>query len=332
LNNLRNALTYSADLSGRRKLRSYVKAGLFIAVALVAILAIVLGQRFQTMQAMAAVATIRYDISPTPSQEPAPTPEVCLSDPGEWQFVGSGIPGDSLERIEPACVYAGLGRAIAWVLAIREGYSRAEAARALGFAQPPAQTEMSDIKVIDPGGNPYVASLVAVPLTADYSEWRIDGKGLPAVDYFPQGCFRGVDARIDMAENGVRIWNGNYPVICYIVEEDAATHDIMSLGKHVFSVSSAPTRSYLYFGYDAGVKQWVWLGIDANLHYSGDVAGMPGDHKSYSGQYGGSVWNAQWLFRTYGLKMKAPPDHWQSAHDPAEMQAILDSINSLNTP
>ena len=332
MNKLRDFLTYSAELSGRRKLRIYVKAALFIIVALLIALAIVLGQQYLTMQDMAAVATIRYETSPTPPREPVPTSEACPSDPGGWQFVASGIPGDNLERIEPACVYDGLGRTIAWVLAIREGYSRAEASQALEFTLPPAQTKMSDIKVIDPIGSPLVASLVMVPLTAGYSEWYIDGKDLPAVYYFSQGCFRGIDTQIDVTGNKAQIWNGNYPVICYIIEDNAATHTIMSLGGHVFSASSSPTRSYLYFGYDPETKQWDWLGIDENLHSSTDVATMSSDHKNNSGQYGGSVWSAQWLSQTYGLAMKALPDGWKTGNDQAEFQAILNSINSSNAP
>jgi len=332
LNKLRDFLTYSAELSGQRKLRTYVKAALFIAVALLVALVVVLGQQYQTMQDMAAVATIRYETSPTSTQGSAPTPEACPSDPGGWQFVDSGILGDSLERIEPACVYDGLGRTIAWVLAIREGYSRDEAVQALGFTQPPAQANMSAIKVINPVGSPLVASLVMVPLTADYSEWLIDGKGLPAMYYFPQGCFRGIDTRIDVAGSKAQIWNGSYPVICYIIDDNVATYTIMSLGGHVFSASSSPTRSYLYFGYDTETKQWDWLGIDENLHSSTDVAAMSSDHMNYSGQYGGSVWSSQWLSQTYGLAMKALPDSWQTANDRTELEAILNSINLSNAP
>ena len=332
MNKLREVLTYSADLSGRRRLRTYVRAALFIAVALLVILAFALGQKNETQRAMAAVATIHYETLPTQPQGPSPTPETCPSDPGGWQFVGSGIPGDQLERMEPACVYAGLGRTIAWVLAIREGYNRAEAAQAMGFVQLPAQTRMSTIQVIDPVGNPWVASLVMAPLTGGYSEWHIDGEGRPAEEYIPQGCFRGMDMRSGAAGENTQIRNGSYPVICYIIQADAATHTILSLNGHVFSVSSSPTCSLLYFGYSTGTKQWDWLGIDVKFPYANDVAGKMGDPNNYSGQYGGSVWNAGWLLQTYGLAMKALPDHWQTAHDQVEMKAILDSINSFNAP
>ena len=256
------------------------------------------------------------------------TPETCPSDPGEWQFVGSGIPGDSLERIEPACVYDNLDRTVAWILAIREGYSRDDATQVLGFSQPPVQMNMSTIKVIDPAGNPLIASLVMVPLTAGYSEWYIDSNDAPAVDYIPEGCF----SDIDMVGNEARTWNGSYPIICYIVEDNMATHTVMSLGGHVFSTSLSPTRSYLYFGYDPEMKQWDWLGIDKALHSSTDVATMTNEQNNYSGQYGGSVWSAQWLSQTYNLTMKTLPDGWQTANDPEEFQAIFNSINSLNTP
>ena len=186
---LRDVLTYSAELSGRRKLRSYIKVALFIAAVLLLALPIILGRQYKTMHEMAAVATIHYETSPTPPQGPTPTPEACPSDPAGWQFVSSGISGDNLERIEPACIYDGLGRAIAWVLAIREGYSRAEATQMLGFTKPPAQTKMSNIKVVNPVGSPIETSLVMVPLTAGYSEWFINGNDMPVEYYFPQGCF-----------------------------------------------------------------------------------------------------------------------------------------------
>jgi len=332
VNMLRDVLTYSAELSGRRKLRGYVRAALIIAAVLLLALAIVLEKQYKNTHDMAAVATILYETSPTPPQGPTPTPETCPSDPAGWQFVSSGISGDNLERIKPACVYDGLGRAIAWVLAIREGYSRAEATHALGFAQAPAQTKMSDIKVVDPIGNPLVASLVMVPLTATYSEWFVNEEELPAMYYFPQGCFRGIDTHVDVAGNEVQTWNGSYPVICYIIEDNTATQTIMSLGGHVFSASSKPTRSYLYFGYDTETKQWDWLGIDQNLHSSTEVATSSSDDKNYSGQYGGSIWSAQWLSQTYGLAMKALPDSWRTANDRVELQAILNSINSSNAP
>ena len=332
LNKLRDILTYSAELNGQRKLRTYAKAALFIAAALLLALAMVLGKQYKNMHDMAAIATIHYETLPTSTQRPTQTHEACPSNLAGWQFVDSGIRGDNLERIEPACVYDGLGRTIAWVLAIREGYSREEAAQALGFTQPPAQANMSAIKVINPVGSPLVASLVMVPLTANYSEWSIDEKDLPAVYYFPQGCFRGIDTRIDTVGNEVQIWNGSYPVICYIIEDNTATQTIMILGGHVFSASSNPTRSYLYFGYDTETKQWDWLGIDEDLHPSTEVATMTGDYKNYSGQYGGYVWSAQWLSQTYGLAMKALPDSWRTANDRVELQAILNLINSSSTP
>lgn len=332
MNKLRDFLTYSAELSGRRHLRTYVKSALFIAAALLGACAVVLGQQYQTMREMASAATIRYATSPTPSEGEAPTPEACPSDPASWQLVGSGLPGEALERIEPACVYAGLGKTIAWALAIREGYSRAEAAQALGFTRAPAQAKMPAIKVIDPLGSAWVASLVQVPLTPGYSEWSIDRKDLPAVVYFPQGCFRGIEARIDTAGEAVQAWNGSYPVICYIIEDNAATHTVMSLGGHVFSTVSSPARSYLYFGYDSDTKQWDWLGIDSNPHTSTDATAMSSDPENYSGQFGGSVWGPQWLSRTYGLAMKALPAGWRADRNPAELQVILNSINSSNGP
>jgi hypothetical protein len=58
---------------------------------------------------------------------------------------------------------------------------------------------------------------------------------------------------------------------------------------------------------------------------------MFSDQNKYSGQYGGSVWSAQWLSQTYGLSMKALPGGWQTAIDQSELQAIMNSINSAKS-
>ena len=321
-----DAITY-VGLGSKRKLKRYVVASITLILFLFAVIIYAAWGRNRMAAGAPLVALPAAITTPAAPSLPSPTPEACPSDPGDWKLI-EVFPGDNLGRIEPACVYDGLGRTIAWVLAIREGYSRADASQSLGFTQPPAQAEMSVLKVIDPVGSSLMASLVMVPLTAGYSEWYIDGKDLPAMYYFPQGCFRGIDT----VGNKVQIWNGSYSVICYIVEDNAATHTIMSLGGHVFSASSSPTRSYLYFGYDTETKQWDWLGIDEVLSYSTDVATMSSDHKNNSGQYGGSVWSAQWLSQTYGLAMKALPDGWKTDNEQAEFQAILNSINSSNAP
>ncbi|MBL0348094.1 hypothetical protein [Candidatus Villigracilis affinis] len=60
----------------------------------------------------------------------------CPTDSSEWSFTPTMI-SENYQIIQPACVYQGLEKSIAWALAVREGYSRAEATELLGFSEMP---------------------------------------------------------------------------------------------------------------------------------------------------------------------------------------------------
>src|SRR5687767_3447033 len=89
----------------------------------------------------AAIQTATFTSLPTGTISPpteTPTPIPCPADPEQWDLV-EVAPNNNYKRIEPACAYDGLSRTVAWLYAIRQGYSRKEAAQKLEFDEFPVE-------------------------------------------------------------------------------------------------------------------------------------------------------------------------------------------------
>ena len=117
---MKDLLTY-ADVSGKRRLRSYVKVSIFILAALIVLAVVAFWQQSQQRQAIAVTkpVAVAQTVAPvsTITTAPSATPEACPSDPEDWTLT-EGLPGTEFMRIEPACVYKGLERTMAFALGI----------------------------------------------------------------------------------------------------------------------------------------------------------------------------------------------------------------------
>ena len=126
-----DGLTYK-DLAGKRQPRVYtVVTGLILLLLLIA--ASMAGlNRFLLMRMVQATPEV---VSiPTETKQPlktetpvTETAEVeassgCPTDSTKWSFTPTVI-SETYQVIQPACVYQGLEKTIAWALAVREGYS-----------------------------------------------------------------------------------------------------------------------------------------------------------------------------------------------------------------
>jgi hypothetical protein len=124
------------DLAGRRQPRAFTIMTLAILTLLILTGAYALFQRHRMMSPVQAtpVAVSTKEETPFPTSEPPVEkhPLICPTDPADWSLADATI-HMNYKTIQPACVYAGLERTIAWALALRSGYSRAEAAQILGF-------------------------------------------------------------------------------------------------------------------------------------------------------------------------------------------------------
>lgn len=343
--NILDDLTYR-DLAGKRRLRNYVKAALAIVAALfilyVAILFWVKMDRAAAVPPLlviptrtpAFVALHRTQDGVTRTPAPTATPEACPSDPTSWKMLDV-LPGDNYKRIEPACVYDGLGRTVAWALAVNMGYTGAEAAQALGFENIP-QARIAEVNILTNSEGPLSVPVVVRPPHPDYASWRFDRNKKPYTVFGLHGCFR----TATIVGNRVEQWGDGYPVICVATQDyvSNASYTFSSLGEHNYATTEGKPihhRYFAFFGYSGTTNaslggEWTWLGRWRDLSEDIYPAGVSDEYKLFSELFGAPLWNAEWLEQTYGLSMRPLPENWQSFTNDADVQAVLDAINSYS--
>ncbi len=246
----------------------------------------------------------------------------CPTDSALWSFSPTSI-SENYEVIQPACVYQGLEQTIAWALAVREGYSRAEASQQLGFAEMPMR--QSEKVTIPKDADELVDVPVSfIPPNPDFTEWRLNGNGEAAVTYALRGCFR----TSTIVGNRVEIWGGDYSVICMVVEDAENTHIVYSLNGHIYTSPATPMRSFLLFGY-ASDGSWVWLGTQTEPKEEiTDPQANASDRLTVATLYDSQPWDAKWLMNYHHLPMRPLPENWQSLTDEKEKQAILAALSA----
>jgi hypothetical protein len=237
---------------------------------------------------------------PTSTEAPLPTSAptedlskkplaTCPIDPEDWSL-GSGY-GTNYRPIQPACVYAGLERTVAWVLAMRSGYSWDRATRELGFlAMPVARVDQAEYVSLFQG------------------EWWIDEAGKVVVAYGLRGCFR-----VEESPNiQVSAWGGEYPVVCVVAEDAINTRTVFASDGNISSQPHDPIRSYLLFGY-TGNNLWVWLKAEEELHTRLEKPEHALDESAAIALlYDARLWDARWMGSYMHLPGQPLPEGWQA--------------------
>jgi hypothetical protein len=327
---MKDLLTY-ADVSGKRRLRSYVKVSIFILAALVILAVVAFWQQAQQQQAIAVTkpVAVAQTVAPvsTISTAPSATPEACPSDPEDWTMTEIA-PGDVLLRIEPACVYQGLERTVAFSLGITQGYSRQEVADILGFEKLP-MVRLAHVTIANLNGPiPMdVAFAIDVP---PFKEWIFREDGKPASSITLQGCFR----TYTIVGNERQNWDENgYPVVCRVSYDHESTGGAICMGDECYSIANNPVsnREFSLFGY-AGNGQWVWLGSEIDTSSKLDSQTMSEDRAVSAQLQGVGPWDQDWLKQAYGLEIQPLPENWQSFTDESYKQAVLDALNNYSPP
>ena len=216
-----DGLTYK-DLAGKRQPRIYtVVTGLillllFVAGGMAGLNRYLLMSRVQATPEAVTLPTTT--VAPVATETIAPSPSGgtdvlgCPTDSSEWSFTPTMI-SETYLVIQPACVYQGLEKTIAWALAVRQGYSPAEATKLLGFSTMPMR-QMETVTI--PNANELIDVPVSfIPTHPDFKEWRLNERGKASVTYALRGCFE----TSSVEGNRVEIWGGEYPVICLVVED-----------------------------------------------------------------------------------------------------------------
>ena len=320
-----DGLTYR-DLAGRRQLRAHTAITLLILLLLSLMSGFTVLSRVRLMSRvevapLPVVITSEPEIEPTSMPQPAAVYEPgCPTDSDQWSLAETVVP-QNYKVIQPACVYEGLGRTVAWALAIRNGYSRAEATSMLGFEEMPMQ-RLDQVTILADAG-PLDVPVSFIPPNPDFTEWRVNARGESAVTYALRGCFR----TSSIVGNRLEIWGGDYPVICVVVEDAENTDVVYQLGEHIYTSPAIPTRSFLLFGY-SGDGLWKWLGTQSDPKVEIDAPGkFANDRLTIATLYDSQPWDMKWLKMQYGLGIQPLPANWRESHDEADMQAILSGLN-----
>jgi hypothetical protein len=325
-----DGLTYT-DLAGKWQPRIYtVVTGLILLLLLMAGGMAGLNRYLLMSRVQATPETVSI---PTETQSPVdteiPATETtaaeassgCPTDSGKWSFTPTMI-SKTYQVIQPACVYQGLEKTIAWALAVREGYSRAEATQLLGFSEMPMR-QMETVTIPKNANELIDVPVNFIPTHPDFKEWRLNEHGKASVTYALRGCFE----TSSVEGNRVEIWGGEYPVICLVVEDAENTHILYALNDHMFISTATPMRSFLLFGY-LGDGQWVWLGTqtEPKLEIT-NAEEIASDRLTVATLYDSQPWDARWLGTTYHLDMQPLPENWQSFMDESEKQYILSVLS-----
>jgi hypothetical protein len=325
-----DGLTYK-DLAGKRQPRIYtVVTGLILLLLLMAggmagLNRYLLMSKVQATPEAVLIATETKQPSETAISATKTTvtsaSSGCPTDSTEWSFTPTMI-SKTYQVIQPACVYQGLERTIAWALAVRLGYSRAEATEYLGFSDMPMRQIES--VTIPAGANGLMDVPVSfIPPHPDFREWRLNARGESAITYALRGCFETSSVK----GNRVEIWGGDYPVICLVVEDAGNDHILYSLNDHTYTSPATPMRSYLLFGYlEDGL--WVWLGTqtEPKLEITDSQANAK-ERLTVATLYDSQPWDAQWLMDVHHLSMLPLPQDWQALTDENEKQFIMMALS-----
>jgi hypothetical protein len=323
LNAILDGLTYK-DIAGKRQPRTYaVITGVILILVLVLGSGAALERSAMMSEVQGTPETVQITVEPSATLEPTQSVEACPTDPADWSFLDAQ-PGSNLKRVEPVCVHDNLAKAAAWALAVREGYTRSEAAQALGFAELPVK-RLGEITILTDTKGPLPMQVSFTPTHPDFSEWRVNSNGQPSIAYALRGCFRAST----VVGNKAELWNQDYPVICTLSEDSYGSRIVFNLDGYTYTSESIPTRSFVLFGY-LGNGQWAWLGTQKEPKIALETLGdFVGDAAASAGMHGETVWDASWLEQTFDLPMKPLPENWQTARDETERQAILDGLNAV---
>jgi hypothetical protein len=327
LKTILDGLTYQ-DLAGKRQPRLYtVVAGLILLLVLLTGGMAGLNRHLVMSRVQAAPVSVEFTPPVMETEEPQVTqPEGvamhgCPTDPKEWSLTPTMISENYLV-IQPACVFQGLERTIAWALAVRQGYSRAEATELLGFPEMPMRQIES--VTIPAGANGLMDVPVSfIPPHPDFREWRLNARGESAITYALRGCFKTSSVK----GNRLEVWRGDYPVICLVVEDAGNDHILYSLNGHAYTSPATPMRSYLLFGYlEDGL--WFWLGTQTEPKLEiADLQANASERLTVATLYDSQPWDAKWLMDVHHLSMLPLPQDWQALNDENEKQFILSALS-----
>jgi hypothetical protein len=240
------------------------------------------------------------------------------------------FPNNHYKRIEPACVYEGLSKTVAWYMLTRIGYSASDAATMMGFDGVPGGDYLEAIRGFTASEGPLDIPISIETFHPDFQQWALKENGSPAVKFSLRGCYR----THTISGNQVDGWGSGYPVICTIAVDYEASRGGYRLGPYIYFNSQKGgqvKRGFLLFGYISNHK-WQLIGQHRDLWATIEPAEAVNDRDFYAAQHKSMVWDGAWLADTFGIDVSPLPENWRSYTDPNVIQLIADMLNGGRSP
>ena len=349
---IKDTLTYS-DLGGRRHLRRYIIVAILILVFTLGAYGFARWQRAKTRAQVLGTPLPLANVLPsaptetntplptftsTPAPTLTPTLEPCPMDPKAWNLVDV-LDDYNLKRIEPACVYEGLERTVAWHLLTYMGYTESEAAAMVGFDEIPDwvlflddRTTKSVTGMTNTGG-PLEMVLRQRSYHPAYRNWNI--REVPSISanmaYTLNGCYRTQTVDGDHVED----WGMAFPIVCVFSLDQGPGWLVHELDDYHFSQELGWERLFVQFGYHPARNQWVYMGyhpessiLQGHAAYEALKAKAQDERAFIAAAHGLVPWDAAWLESAFGFTMLPLPDEWPSYTDEAQIGNFIEAFDT----
>ncbi len=316
---MNSQFTYSTRTGS--KMRTYVKVALVI-FAIIAAVAVVAAVNRDQMEAEVMATPRPLDSALIPPSAtvaavlPVVTTEDCPSNPSAWTLSDNAyVPGSNLKVLAPQCVYDNLEKTAAWVYGTTAlGYTRADAAAALGLQSNTLITNLGNISVLtDFADQPQKVEVISAVNNSKLAEWRVNANGGTGLEMSFSGCF----TTSTLTGGQIVSWGNGYPVVCQFFADYRIQYLVSSANGKLLTIESAKNvRRPMWFGY-IGNGNWTWMG--SGTVWDVDLSQMPAQT---------STLTATAMAEKYGLVALPLPQNWQSAVGQELQDALLAELKS----
>jgi hypothetical protein len=315
---MNNQFTYSTRTGS--KTRGYVKVAfvIFLVIAALAVVAAV-NRNQMISEVMATPRPLDSNLILTETAvvvAPAVPVEECPSDPASWTLSDQPMAfGSNHKMLAPQCAYDKLEKTAAWVYATTAlGYTRADAAAALGLQQNTLITNLASLTVLtDFNDEPQAVEVISAVNNSKLAEWRVNANGETGLEMSFSGCFD----TSTLTGGQVVTWGNGYPVVCEFFADYRNQYLISNANGKLLTIDSAKNvRRPMWFGY-IGNGKWTWLG--SSKVWDVDLFQLPAQP---------STLTTAVMAEKYGITLLPLPQDWQSAVGQEFSDAFLAELNN----
>ena len=334
--------------NGKRALRSWVLATFAIFLVLAVIIGYSVFAAHERQAQIAATprpaAILAPTLAPTLALVPTVTPTVdvgatssalaadCPTDSTQWTFTPIGE-NSNYARIDPPCVYHGMDRVIAWIMASQGmGWDQQTAINSFSFVDNPYNDSQPKMDFLSVTGKPFSVSMTWYPMASNDLDWYVVNNSVAAEHFVVGGCY----STYTMVNGQKKYWSSQYAssvftAICAVYLDRFAGWSVYQAGDKVYArdyTSSGGLRLTAMLGYDNNPKYHTWylFGFTGPGVVSSDenTTNLEGQMQQW---FNSPLWDLNWIEKQYGMFPKPLPDKWQKYTSQADLNDYLAKVN-----